>query len=158
MSRYREWQAESRNDVGCAPFRRPPRFRPSRCERNVFADSERRDRREVLVHHPDPRCARLTRRGKCRCRQSDTAALLHFDHPGLRPDHAVCDVHQRGLPGTIFTEQRVDLARYGGKTDAVQRDGGAEVLGNAAESKCHAVCVVQLWRRGRRPHRPVGWS
>ena len=44
--------------------------------------------------------------------------------------HAAEDADQGGLAGAVFADQGVDLAREDIEIDAVERDGGAETLGD----------------------------
>ena len=64
------------------------------------------------------------------------AADLH--RPAVDPNVAgvlaVCaaeDLHQRRLPGAVFAEQHVDVARLQRQVDAVERDDAGERLADA---------------------------
>jgi hypothetical protein len=61
-------------------------------------------------------------------------------------DQAVGDVHQRGLAGTILSEQGVDFPGHQREIGPAQRVHGAEPL------------LDRRQLEGGRGHIPVGWS
>ena len=59
------------------------------------------------------------------------------DRAAVGRDEAGEDVQQRALAGAVLADQRVHFARIEREVDAVQRDGRAEALGNAAQLEDH---------------------
>jgi hypothetical protein len=58
---------------------------------------------------------------------------LPVDDAGIGLDHAVDDLHQRGLARAVLAEHRVDLARGELETDAVEREHGGVALDDAGK-------------------------
>ena len=52
---------------------------------------------------------------------------------GIRTNHAVDDLHQRALAGSILSDHRVNLARRDDKIDSVIRDNGRIRLANSPQ-------------------------
>ena len=75
-------------------------------EHDVLGHRQRLDQHEVLVHHADAEVDRV--RGE----RIATGGPVR-DAAGVGLVQAVDDVHQRGLPGAVLTQQAVDLARRG---------------------------------------------
>ena len=69
----------------------------------------------------------------------------------IGPIEAVEHVHQGGLPGTVFTQQSVNLASLDGEVDVVIRDQCTESLRNAAKFELHSsrfYCArSKAWRK-----------
>ena len=76
-----------------------------------------------------------------------TGHAVDQDLAPVGAQHPVGDVHQGGFARAILTEERVQLAGGNGEIHARERFHRPEPLDDAAQ--------VQ---RGRRGHRPVGWS
>ena len=81
----------------------------------------------MLVHHPDPQLERVMG-------GLDVGWLTSDEHgAGVREDVAEHDVHERGLAGSVLTEQDVNLTGPDIKVDAVVGLDVAKPLGNAVE-------------------------
>ena len=100
-------------------------------EHDVLGDGEHRDQHEVLVHHPDAGRDRVTGTGEV----LDDVVELDLALVGLV--EAVQDVHQRGLPGAVLSEETVDLAGLDRQRDPVVRYQCSEALGDVTEDKLH---------------------
>ena len=108
-------------------------------EDDVLEHGEVVGEHEVLVHHADPGRDGLRRRPQRHDRAVDG------DRPLVGALHAVQDLHQRRLAGTVLTDDRVDAARPDADVDVAVGHDAREALGDAGE-----------------PHRdqalPAGWT
>ena len=76
----------------------------------------------MLVHHADAR-----RDGVVRALEGDGLAVDE-NLPLVGGEHAVQDVHQRGLARAVFSEQGVDVPLLDRHVDRVVGDEGTEPL------------------------------
>ncbi len=100
-----------------------------RAERDVLEHRHVVGQGEVLVHHAD---AGIDRRAGV-ARPKRLAEGL--DRPLVGDIMAEQDVHQRGLAGAVFAEQRDHLAALKVERDGVVGDKRSEALGDAAEAE-----------------------
>ena len=124
---------------GADPIAHPVEVeRTSGAEGDVLCDRHRRDEHEMLMHHPHAAADRIgTRLERHRC-------AVDADGPRVRSKHPEGDAHQRGFPGTILAQQRVDGA-------ACDHAGG--VIEGAVPSE--RVRDARERERLRRRHSPV---
>src|SRR5262249_46064394 len=98
-------------------------------KRDVLRHRQRLEEREVLEHHADAELARMPR-------ACDVHRLpAPEDLAGVRPQHAIDDLDQRALAGTVLAEERMDLARPYRQIDPVVGQAARELLDDALELK-----------------------
>src|SRR5215475_6261628 len=73
-------------------------------EDNILGHGQGRDEHEMLMDHANAACHGVSRAGEMHW------GAMHDNVSLVRPGEAIEDVHQRGLPRTVFPQQRVDLA------------------------------------------------
>ena len=95
--------------------------RPSGGQRDVLGDGQRRHGSEMLVDHANPEATGLARRG------NEAGRCVHPDLTCVGPYQPVRDVHERGLPGAVLSQESLHL------TGREYEIGSAESL-NGAES------------------------
>ena len=101
--------------------------RPRQGECDVLRHAEGGEEREVLEHHADAERPRV-------CRGPDGGRdTFPEDAARVRAHHAVDDLHQRALAGTVLSEQRVNRPGGDREVDPVVRDDGGERLADALE-------------------------
>jgi hypothetical protein len=74
------------------------------------------------MDHADPSRDRIGRS------RPDHSSSVHQESAGIRTDHSERDPHQRGLSGTVLTEESVNGSGSNGETSSVQCRDSAEVL------------------------------
>src|SRR5205085_1924824 len=107
-------------------------------EEDVLGGIQVGDQVELLVDDRDAEVHRLLRRidVSFTAAQQNLAGIL-----GLR---ARKDLHQRGLAGAVFADERMDFASLHIQADVLQRAYAGICLGNAAHLKRH------FWRGNSR--------
>ncbi len=95
-------------------------------EGDVLHHAQVRRQRQFLVDHGDAGGAGIERL----MRRVGGAVEQHA--PGVGPDDARQDPHQRALAGAVLPDERAHLPRGHGEVHAVHRHGGAEHLAHAA--------------------------
>ena len=94
----------------------------------------------MLVHHADAS-------GHCVAGAGEVLRLvIEQDLALVGLIEAVEHVHERGLAGAVFTEQRVHFARFHDEVDVVIRGEGAKALRDAAEFEFHCTRLTQYVR------------
>ena len=78
--------------------------RRRRAEKDVFGSRELRNEVQLLVDHADAQRERITRRVHLH------RTAVNDDGPGILAIGAAENLHQRRLPGAVFTEQHMDFA------------------------------------------------
>ena len=100
-------------------------------EHHVFGNGENWDQHKVLVHHADAGSHRIARASEFLLDTvKQNAALV-----GLIK--AIEHVHQSRFAGTVFTKQRVNLARFNNQTDFVVGNKRTKSLGDATQLELH---------------------
>jgi len=118
-------------------------------ERQVLRNGQGRHRGEVLVDHSDPGASGISRGVQVGW------SAVNSHRPCVGADEASGDVHQGGLPRTVFPEKGVDLTGPEKKLDSAQSLDGTEPPGHAAEVQDP---FGRLAGHRNRVQRPVGWS
>ncbi len=102
-------------------------FRDLAAGEDVAGDGEVRKGEHFLVDHADAALERLSRR-----REDELfAAPMQLAAIGLHDARE--DFQQRGFPGAVFTDERVNFALGDVKRDIVERSDGAETARDVAE-------------------------
>ncbi len=96
-------------------------------QRDVLADGQRLEQREVLEHHADAKAPCGGGAG-----DGDFAAFPE-DRSVIRLDDAVDDLHQRRLAGAVLAQHRVNFPGQHGKVDVFVGDDRRISLGDAGE-------------------------
>jgi hypothetical protein len=100
-----------------------------RAKEQVLRDSERRDKQEVLMHHPDTLPLGIGGGGEA----YRPAVPQNLSAGGA--EQAGQDVHQRGLTRAVLAEQGVDLAASHVEVYTLQCGKSAEPLGHPPRGK-----------------------
>ena len=124
-ARFGAGQHDAPIDVA-EPARDGVREHRRRVDQDVLGNAQRRQQRELLMHHHDAALERGAR-GEMLERLA-----VELERALVRLDMAAHDLDERALPRAVLAEQRVDLAVRDREAGALQRLGGAEPLAYAA--------------------------
>ncbi len=108
-------------------------------QRDVLQHGQVVGQHEVLEDHADALVDRVGRRGE------GDIGPVDADGAVVRLLHAVQDLHQRRLAGTVLTHEGVDGARADGDVDVVVGDHAREPLADAPELDGAGCCARWCW-------------
>jgi hypothetical protein len=100
-------------------------------ERDVLGDRHRWYVAEMLMHHSDASRDRIRRRCyRAPCSGGGHDSTIWSSQPERNS-------HQRGFPGAVFSDERVNRSASDEKGHVVERDEIPKSLGDVAERKHH---------------------